>query len=197
MTKFSVVAHKRPLIGRYLIPDEIIGRVEAWFQEAGRAGVEDIAILAGYTTASGDAIAATALHPDAEREVGWYEQRDGPQWGALYTFAHQHGMHYLLQIHTHPPGSSTHHSHRDDAGAFSDEPGFVSIVIPDFAERGLDLADPAATIHERTRVTANNTRGWRVWSREEVLDRIRVVPLEKDYQSKQPESRRVAGWSAE
>jgi hypothetical protein len=154
-----------------------IETLHAWFSTAGRAGVEDVAVGAGFPTSDGDAIIASVLHPNADRAPGWYEQRDGAEWDALYSFARPFGMFYLLQLHTHPPGYGTRHSPRDDAGAFIDRVGFVSIVLPDFALRGLDLHGPRTTVHERT------TRGWRVWSKAETKRRLLVIPSELDLQS--------------
>ena len=165
-----------PAVRRYIFQARTLDVLTSWFQDAGRDGVEDVAVCAGYPTIDGDAIVAAVLHPDADRAPGWYEQRDGSSWDELYTFGHRHGMYYLMQLHTHPPGYSTRHSPRDDLGAFSDRVGFVSIVIPDFARGGVNLLDPDVTSHERT------PRGWRVWSHAEALDRLVVVPSTFDLQ---------------
>jgi hypothetical protein len=44
----------------------------------------------------------------------------------------------VAQVHTH--GSSAFHSHTDDEGAIVQVPGFVSLVIPDFAMKRDPLA---------------------------------------------------------
>lgn len=165
-----------PPVKQYLFQDTTLGLLTSWFQDAGRHGVEDVAVGAGYPTVDGDALVAAVLHPNAERALGWYEQRDGSAWDDLYQFGHRNGMYYLLQIHTHPPGCSTLHSLRDDAGSFSDRLGFVSIVVPDFARRGVDLHDRQVTVHERI------ATGWRVWPHEEARERLRVVPSSLDLQ---------------
>jgi hypothetical protein len=165
-----------PEVRRYIFQEPTLATLALWFQHAGRGGVEDVAIGAGYPTSDGDAIVASVLHPDAERAPGWYEQRDGATWDELYTFGYRHSMYYLLQMHTHPPGYPTHHSQRDDAGAFSDRLGFVSIVLPDFAVRGVDLHDRGATVHERT------PQGWRVWTHSEACERLVIVPALLDLQ---------------
>ena len=165
-----------PAVRQYIFQDRTLDILASWFQAAGRHGVEDVAIGVGHPTIDGDAIVATVLHPNADRAPGWYEQRDGSSWDELYAFGYRHGMYYLLQIHTHPPGFSTRHSPRDDIGAFSDRLGFLSIVLPDFADGGLSLHDPKATVHERT------AHGWRVWSHAEALDRLVVVPSSVDLQ---------------
>src|SRR6185503_6299078 len=86
-----------PNVRRYIFQDRALGALAAWFQDAGRAGVEDVAVCAGYPTIDGDAVIVAALHPDADRAPGWYEQRDGAAWDELYTFGYRHGMYYLLQ----------------------------------------------------------------------------------------------------
>src|SRR5713101_7561976 len=162
----NVATRTCPDVRRYIFQERTLDVLASWFKEAGNDGVEDVAVAAGYPTVDGDAIVAAVLHPNTERAPGSYEQRDGSTWDELYTFGYHHGMYYLLQLHTHPPGFSTHHSPRDDLGAFSDRLGFVSIVVPDFARHGVDLRDSAATVHERT------ARGWRVWPHEEALERF-------------------------
>jgi hypothetical protein len=172
----STSTHVCPPIRRYIFQEPLLGLLGRWFQEAGTCGVEDVAIAAGFPTTDGDAIVAAVLHPDADRSPGWYEQRDGAAWSELYGFGHRHGMYYLLQLHTHPPGCSTRHSRRDDLGAFSDRLGFLSIVVPAFARAGVNLHDPQCTTHERT------PSGWRVWSSDEAAERLVVVPAALDLQ---------------
>lgn len=165
-----------PPVGRYIFQEPTLELLERWFQAAGRLGFEDVAVAAGYPTTDGDAIVAAVLHPNAERAAGWYEQREGVTWSELYGFGYRHSMYYLLQLHTHPPGYGTRHSPRDDLGAFSDRIGFLSIVVPDFAQSGVNLHDPRCTTHERT------SQGWRVWSRDEAGERLVVVPAVLDLQ---------------
>jgi hypothetical protein len=171
-----MTTHTLPQVARYIFQDRTLEVLARWFQAAGREGVEDVAIAAGYPTADGDAVVAAVLHPNAKRTRGWYEQRDGPSWDALYKFGFEQGMYYLLQLHTHPPQCSTRHSKRDDSGAFSDRLGFLSIVIPDFAAAGVDLHDPRATVHERV------AQGWRVWPPAEAKSRLLIVPSALDLQ---------------
>ncbi len=51
-----------------------------------------------------------------------------------------------LQVHTHPSGA--YHSSRDDAHALIHTPGFLSLVIPNFALR--DVGFSGAFLAERT-----------------------------------------------
>lgn len=170
MTPQTPLTHTCPPVRKYILQHCMLQLLSVWFQDAGRVGIEDVAIAAGYPTSDGDAVVASVLHPNAQRKRGWYEQRDGATWDELYSFGHRHGMYYLMQMHTHPRGCSTHHSSRDDVGAFSDRLGFVSVVVPDFADRGVDLHDPRTTVHERT------ANGWRVWPHAEAMQRMVVVP---------------------
>ncbi|MFA5860450.1 MAG: hypothetical protein WDA16_02020 [Candidatus Thermoplasmatota archaeon] len=188
MTQLRSKVTTRPHFERYIVSEHLVRQMEAWFQEAGALGVEDVAIVAGYATSRPDGVAITALHPNAERHAGWFEQRDAPEWGELYTFAQPLGMHYLFQIHTHPPRYGTRHSPRDDAGAFSDQRGFVSIVAPDFSLHGLDLHDRKVTAHERVTPTIEHPTGWRVWPHEELVRRLVIVPSHVNYQRGEPQA---------
>lgn len=172
----SSTVRRMPAVRRYIMQDSALTMLERWFGAAGRVGVEDLAIAAGHPTADGDAVVTSLLHPDAERSEGWYEQRDGIAWDQLYQFGFEHGLYYLMQLHTHPVGYSTHHSPRDDAGAFCDRLGFISIVLPDFALHGIDMRSPRVSVHERTRT------GWRLWPHEEAIERISIVPAAIDLQ---------------
>lgn len=173
-----------PAVRRYILQDAAIVLLENWFGAAGRCGVEDLAVAAGHPTADGDAVVTSLLHPDAERTAGWYEQRDGIAWDRLYKFGYEHGLYYLMQLHTHPVGYSTRHSPRDDAGAFCDRLGFISIVLPDFALYGIDLRSERVSVHERT------AEGWRLWPHREALERLVVVPASLDLQRDQIGERR-------
>ena len=172
----SSSVRRLPEVRRYIFQDSTISLLTQWFSDAGRLGVEDLAVAAGHPTADGDAVVTSVLHPDAERSAGWYEQRDGVGWDQLYKFGFEHSLYYLLQLHTHPVGYSTHHSPRDDAGAFCDRLGFLSIVVPDFALYGIDLHAERLSVHERTE------RGWRLWSLEEARKRLVIVPAALDLQ---------------
>jgi hypothetical protein len=172
----SSIVRRLPEVRRYISQDSTLSLLEQWFSAAGRLGVEDLAVAAGHPTADGDAVVTSILHPDAERTAGWYEQRDGVAWDQLYQFGFEHGLYYLLQLHTHPLGYSTQHSPRDDAGAFSDRLGFLSIVLPDFSLYGIDLHAERVSIHERT------ARGWRLWPQEEARERLVIVPAWLDLQ---------------
>jgi hypothetical protein len=165
-----------PAIRRYIFPSRALETMQSWFGSAGGLGVEDVAIATGFPTSDGDAVVTSLLHPNADRAPGWYEQRDGVEWDALYAFARPFAMFYLLQIHTHPPGYSTRHSPRDDAGAFVDRIGFLSLVLPNFALHGIDLHGAQTTVHERTK------KGWRVWPNAEAQKRLIIVPSELDLQ---------------
>lgn len=158
------------------IASHVIQTGSRWFVEAAALEVEDMIVAAGVRLANGTAVVTSALHPNVEREPGWYEQRRDQSWHDLYTYGREHELEYILQVHTHPPGCSTRHSQRDDSGAFSDEVGFLSIVVPNFGVRGLDLHDPAVTVHERTRP------GWRIWTKEEARQRLVVFPSAVDFQ---------------
>jgi hypothetical protein len=171
--------HTCPAVSRYIFQERTLESLTSWFQAAGRCGVEDFAIGAGYPTCDGDAIIATVLHPNADRAPGWYEQRADSSWDDLYNFGRQYSMYYLLQLHTHPPGYGTRHSRRDDIGAFSDRIGFLSIVVPAFALGGINLHAAEVTVHERA------THGWRVWPNAEACDRLLLVPASVDLQRDQ------------
>ncbi len=57
----KITAVVRPNFVRYIIPEHLIRTAEGWFQAAGRDGVEDVIIVAGYSTPAEDAVAVSVL----------------------------------------------------------------------------------------------------------------------------------------
>jgi hypothetical protein len=56
----------------------------------------------------------------------------------MIDLVHEHNKLVLCQLHTHP--ADAFHSWADDHGAFTDEIGFLSLVLPSFGTGGLETA---------------------------------------------------------
>jgi hypothetical protein len=84
----------------------------------------------------------------------------GELWGELLESQRS----IRMQAHTHP--SAAYHSTRDDALAIVSTPGFLSLVIPDFAQGEVDL--DGAFLAERT------TDGR--WVQIAIDERLAVIP---------------------
>jgi hypothetical protein len=78
-----------------------------------------------------------------------------------------HRLRRLAQVHTHP-GEWTGHSPHDDERAYSQRPGAISIVLPNYARTMPTLAE--AGVHVR------GEDSWRELGPREVNAFVRVVP---------------------
>jgi hypothetical protein len=163
------------MAARLVVGQAVLDAISAWFRQAAEAEIEDMAVLLGHVSSTGDFVVTSALRPDLERHAGFYEQRPGDGWDALYARAEHLGLRLLAQVHIHP-GAWTGHSPRDDLGAVSDKVGFLSLVLPHFGRAGFTLTG-SFSVHERTR------QGWRPWSDEERRTRLQAVPSALDLQT--------------
>jgi hypothetical protein len=57
----------------------------------------------------------------------------------MTDLVHSHDELVLCQLHTHP--GDAFHSSADDQGAFTDEVGFLSLVLPSFGAGGMETAE--------------------------------------------------------
>ena len=117
------------------------------------------------------AVATTIVIPDAELHRGYYDVS-----AAAMSQAGQHFRRYrlqrLAQVHTHER-RWVGHSERDDAMAYSQEVGSISIVLPEHARHRPAIADAGVHLREQ--------HGWRQLDRAEVAERIRIVPSFLDF----------------
>lgn len=96
---------------------------------------------------SGDAnLVDEVVHPRHSAHVGGYDV-DGAWQNQLWLRLAREDRRLLTQVHTHP--AAAYHSQRDDAMAALQTPGFLSLVVPDFALgeislHGTHLAERAA-----------------------------------------------------
>lgn len=116
-------------------------------------------------------VVTTVTLPDADqRHGGWWVDAD--RMSAAGQHLRAHGLARLAQVHTHP-GSWTRHGELDDALAYSQRVGTVSIVLPTHALTHPGLGD--ASVHVR------ETGGWRELRTEEVGQHVKVVPSVLDH----------------
>lgn len=148
------------------IPYEIWSRLLDEFARFPR-GVERVAYLDGVRLA-GDGVVTTLVFPDAHCTPGYYTVSSDAMSEAGQHFR-RFGMVRLAQAHTHG-GDWVEHSPRDDAMAYSQRLGALSIVLPEHARHRPLPIDPV------TGVLVKESDGWRLLNEDEVLDWIRLVP---------------------
>jgi hypothetical protein len=135
-------------------------------------GIELVAYLDGVRH-SDQGVVTTIVLPDAQ-----LAPRSFTVPAAAMSQAGQHfrkyGLARLLQIHTHG-GASCAHSRRDDAMAYSQKPGALSLVLPFHARHRPSPFD--GTLHLR------DPDGWRALDDQEARSVLRVIPAVLDLRS--------------
>jgi hypothetical protein len=133
----AVTAELEP-IETLLVPATITQATVTHLRLAGRAGCEEFAFWSGHPLGGGVAVVTRAFHPNSSQEYGHVTVDDPNQILAMIDVVHEHDELVLCQLHTHP--KEAFHSSVDDRGAFTDEPGFLSLVLPTFGSGGLSSA---------------------------------------------------------
>lgn len=112
----------------YSVPSEVLSDTQGLLRDAGFAGREGYVVWVGDLDARGGHVRAVwpvssqTSHADARASY-----RDVL---ALSDQLQEREWFILAQIHSHP--RSAFHSSIDDAHPISHQPGFISIVVPDF-----------------------------------------------------------------
>jgi hypothetical protein len=136
-------------------------------------GVEQVCYLDGVLDADGCGVVTTVTIPDARVEHGNFRVAPEAMSEAgrhMRTFR----LRRLAQIHTHP-SAWTGHSPWDDAWAYSQLPGAISIVLPHYARHRPSLSE--AGVHLRT------VSGWRQLTPAEVAEHFHIVPSFLDFRA--------------
>lgn len=122
-----------------LVPETLAARTVAHLRLGGAQNCEEFAFWSGHVVAEGTAIVTRAFHPRTVQGRGHVLIDDDAQLLEMTDIVHEHDELVICQLHTHPGGAF--HSAADDAGAYTDEPGFLSLVLPSFAQDGLYSAE--------------------------------------------------------
>lgn len=151
---------------RIHVPLAVLKATDAVMRRFGRERRECYVWWAGYFTSDGDAQIVTAVHPEVATDYGRVHL-------GTCELAHLQGQLraldqvLLVELHTHPPGAGGQND-VDAAHPAATYAGFITIVVPDFAEpRFYDLRD--AYVYEYQHGGA-----WRQLGSEEIAKRFVV-----------------------
>jgi hypothetical protein len=124
-------------ITRFIVPPDIASETDVRLRAAGQQGVECFVLWSGVR--AGDTFVVRTLHVPEQTA---YKLRSGlcvrVEADALHrlnVWLYEHGEQLAVQVHTHP--TDAFHSDTDDAYPMVTARGGLSIVVPDFAERGV------------------------------------------------------------
>ena len=115
----------------YVLDHSILARTQEYLRTLSERGAESYVVWVGELADRNGWV----------RDV-WPLNAEAGAYHARVAFAHvldlasrveAKGWYILAQLHTHPSGAF--HSRVDDASPLSSQVGFISIVVPDFAQR--------------------------------------------------------------
>lgn len=147
-------------------PAGLVGRAAAHLQDNGRLGLEQLALWSGYPTEVGVVIAGLLL-PETEATWGWVHILPGEQ-PRIVDWLRARGQLLFAESHTHGDGPrATELSDEDRRHPAGRQDGFLTIIVPGYARRGIDFA--------RTGVWECRALEWVRLSPEETGARLRIV----------------------
>lgn len=113
----------------------------AWLYKAGRRKVEGVALWAGIREGNTFLVKRTIIpQQDAGSiEDGLIYVVRGEELHRIALELFDSGMQLIAQIHSHP--GEAYHSQTDDAYPIVTVTGGISVVVPNFAEGGLNLTE--------------------------------------------------------
>lgn len=160
------VRHRPERLNVLHIPEVLHSDTLAHLREAGRQHREQNAFWGGHITGEGIGVVATLYLPSTFNHARYVTIGDPDVLARMNAEVQRRGEFLLAQVHSHP--RDAFHSETDDEGAACGDPGFLSIVVPNYADRDYGPADWAA--FEMT------PGGWAELPRHERIERLRVLP---------------------
>lgn len=160
---------RRPIpdrISRYYVPLAVLEATDQVMRRFGAEERECYVWWGGYFTPSGEGQVLTALWPEAATDFGCVHLNNR-QLLQLHQQLRSLDQLLMVELHTHPPGAGGQNE-VDAAHPAATYPGFVSVVVPDFAfPRFYDLRH--AHLYEY-----QETGQWRQLDAGEIADRFVV-----------------------
>lgn len=159
--------HVPPTLRYYSLESAILERTSEFLRQRGEDGVEATVVWLGRVV---DETHAEILEAFAPEQIG-YVSEDGvavevTQRGLAELISGlPEGIVVLARVHSHP--SAAYHSAVDDDNLLISHEGAISIVVPDFARAGMELA--TCSVNE-----LRHGQGWRELDTDEVAARFTV-----------------------
>ncbi len=149
-----------------LFPAGLVDRAAEHLQGNGRLGLEQLVLWSGYPTAAAVIIAGLLL-PETEATWGWVHVLPDEQ-PRIVDWLRAHGQLLFAESHTHGVGPrATELSDEDRRHPAGRQDGFLTIIVPGYARRGIDFA--------RAGVWECRALEWAKLSANEVGARLRIV----------------------
>jgi hypothetical protein len=153
-------------IERYYLPLSVIEATDRVMRRFGKEKRECYVWWAGYFSAADEGQIVTALCPEIRTEYG-HIRLGTAELTLLHSRLRELDQVLLAELHTHPPGAGGQNE-VDASHSAATYPGFISIVVPDFAlPRLYDLRE--SYVYEYL-----GSGEWHGLGREEIRDRFIV-----------------------
>lgn len=124
-------------LASFLVPGELADEADRRLREAGDSGLERFVLLSG--TIEGEAFQARTLHVPMQFATkspeGLLVRIEGQELHRLNVWLYENKERLAIQVHSHP--TEAFHSDTDDAYPMVTTRGGLSVVVPDFALRGI------------------------------------------------------------
>lgn len=124
-------------IERFLVPTELADETDELLREAGKSGLERFVLWSGTITDT--TFQVKTLHMPRQTAYknpdGLSVRIDGPELHRLNVWLYEHKERLAIQVHSHP--TEAFHSDTDDSYPMVTTRGGLSLVVPDFARRGV------------------------------------------------------------
>lgn len=127
-------------INKIVIPYQCLVTAYDHMRDAGRKRLEGVALFAGKEEGLTFKIEKTIV-PEQQAmslEDGLLYAVDGEELHKINVWLYENKMSLISQIHSHP--SRAYHSSTDDAYPIVATVGGISIVVPDFASKAIDIS---------------------------------------------------------
>ena len=127
-------------IEKIIFPYECLKIAYDHMRQAGEQRLEGVALFAGKEEGKVFKVESTIVPMQQAMSIedGLLYAVDGDELYRINVWLYDNKMSLIAQIHSHP--SRAYHSETDDAYPIIATVGGISIVVPDFATKGVDVA---------------------------------------------------------
>ena len=153
-----------------IFPTSLVEGASQHLQANGVCGDEQLVLWGGYPTPAGVVIASLLM---PETDASWGSVRVlTPEQPTIANWLRERGQLLVVEAHTHGSGPrATEMSDEDRRHPAGRQDGFLTIIVPDYARRGLEF--------EQSGVWACQALSWERLSAQQVQDRFHIVDDEE------------------